>query len=928
MNVRNQSVLTIKWFRMLKEEYQLEYFKAQGLTRKICKKCGSAFWTRDTSRETCGDAPCEPYTFIGKAVFRTHSLDSMREAYLSFFENHGHTRVERYPVVARWRDDIYLTIASIADFQPFVTGGIVPPPANPLTISQPCIRLNDMDSVGQSGRHLTMFEMMAHHAFNTPNEEIYWKDRTVELCDQFLASIGGDLNRVTYKENPWIGGGNAGPSVEVLIGGLEVATLVFMSLGRQKGDGPGYELKGEMYYPMKLRIVDTGYGLERLVWASKGSPTIYDAVFPEMVSRVMGAAGLSHMLDNKEYTKLLALNAKFAGLMDISGTNLFNLRKKVAAAIDVPPEKLDRMITPIEKVYAIVDHTRCLAYMLGDCIVPSNVREGYLARLVIRRTLRMMNELKIQDPLADLIEQQTAIIGSKKFEQDIAVVREIVERETEKYAATLERGTRIVQKIAKTYKAKSQRVPLAEVMKLYDSHGIQPEMIREIATKEGAVVDLPDNFYSMVADMHSESKKEAEEDKTAKYADRLRALPPTKKLYYDQPSDIEFEAVVLDFFDGYAVLDQTLFYPEGGGQPADTGTVIGADSMAQVDGVVKVGEVILHHIAGGMLRRGERIKGMVDEERRWSLMRHHTATHVLLHATKEVLGAHIHQAGAQKGSESSRVDIRHFKHITPDELRRIEVAANRMIMASVPVEIEIQDRTRAEQKYGFSLYQGGVPPGRDIRIVKVAGDIEACAGTHCRNTGEVGMVKIIRVEHIQDGIERIEFTAGVAAIYYMQHLEQIATSSADTLSVQLENLPSSVQRFFNEWKDQKKDIEKMSQKLVELEIQTLVAEKEGGISVVVKRIDLPQKELALLAASISEKGGVALLAGSGDSVRVVLASGDSRVNAGDIIGQVCSMLGGKGGGKPSMAQGGGPDAAQLDLALKVGRERIIASLNG
>ena len=180
---------------MLEEEYQLEYFKTQGLTRRICKSCGSAFWTRDSSREICGDAPCEPYTFIGNPVFNTHTLDSMREAYLSFFEKHGHTRVERYPVVARWRDDIYLTIASIADFQPFVTGGIVPPPANPLTISQPCIRLNDLDSVGRSGRHLTTFEMMAHHAFNTPTEEIYWKDRTVELCDQFIASIGGDIDQ-------------------------------------------------------------------------------------------------------------------------------------------------------------------------------------------------------------------------------------------------------------------------------------------------------------------------------------------------------------------------------------------------------------------------------------------------------------------------------------------------------------------------------------------------------------------------------------------------------------------------------------------------------------------------------------------------------------------------------------------------------------
>jgi len=913
---------------MLEGEYNLDYFKNEGMVRKICRSCGSAFWTRDPSREICGDAPCEPYNFIGNPVFKGQSLEGMRECFLAFFEKNGHTRIERYPVVARWRDDIYLTIASIADFQPFVTSGVVPPPANPLTISQPCIRLNDLDSVGRSGRHLTCFEMMAHHAFNSPSEEIYWKDRTVELCDQLLASLGADINRVTYKEHPWIGGGNAGPSVEVLIGGLEVATLVFMSLGRQKSSQPGIELNGETYYPMKTRIVDTGYGLERFVWASRGSPTIYDAIFPEMVSRVMGSAGLSHMLENKEFTKILALNAKFAGLMDISGSNLYQLRKKVAAAIDVPIDKLDRMISPIEKVYAIVDHTRCLAYMLGDCIVPSNVREGYLARLVLRRTLRMMNDLKIEDPLSALIEEQMRIVGIRSFEQDIGVVREIVDRETEKYASTMERGTRIVQKIAKSYKAKSQRVPMSEIVTLYDSHGIPPEMIREIAAKEGAVVDLPDNFYSQIAEMHSASEKEETEDSTAKFLERVQGLPATKKLYYEQTAEIEFEAVVLDYFDGYAVTDQTLFYPEGGGQPSDTGTFVSSESIVRVDNVLRVGEVILHHLSGGVVKRGDRIKGMVDEERRWSLMRHHTATHVLLHATKEVLGAHIHQSGAQKGHESSRIDIRHFKHITPEELRKIEIAANRMIMSGTPVEIGIEDRVKAEQKYGFSLYQGGVPPGREIRVVKVAGDIEACAGTHCRNTGEVGAIKIIRVEHIQDGIERIEFTAGISALFYMQHLEQIITESAEALSVQQENLPATVSRFFSEWKDQKKEIDRLSQRLVELEIRSMVAETIKGISVVVRRLDLPPRELSAIASSVAARGGVALLAGGGETGRVVLASGNGKVNAGEIIGQVCELLGGKGGGKPSLAQGGGPNVVNLDLALKVGKERITAALHG
>ncbi len=912
---------------MLEEEYQLEYFKTNGLLRKSCKKCGAAFWTRDPTRDICGDAPCEPYNFIAHPVFRRHSVEEMREAFLSFFERNGHTKIERYPVVARWRDDIYLTIASIADFQPFVTSGVVPPPANPLTISQPCIRLNDLDSVGRSGRHLTEFEMMAHHAFNTEHEEVYWKDRTVELCDQFIASIGGDLNRVSYKEHPWIGGGNAGPSLEVLIGGLEVATLVFMNLGREKTDQPGIDIGGERYYPMKTRIVDTGYGLERFVWASRGSPTIYDAVFPEMVSTVMESAGMEHLLNDPEYTKILALNAKFAGLMDITGANLYQLRKRVASAIDVPLEKLDRMIAPIEKVYAVVDHTRCLAYMLGDCIVPSNVREGYLARLVLRRTLRMMNDLGMKSDIGDLVEQQMRIIGTGTFQQDVVVTREIIAREVEKYAQTLSRGTKIVQKIARSYKTKSQRVPLKEIITLYDSHGISPEIIRDVAAAEGAVIELPDNFYSLIADMHSESRKEEVPDRFGGYRERIRGLPPTRKLYYEQPCDMEFDAMVIDSFDGWVVLDQTLFYPEGGGQPSDTGMLISAENMARIDEVVKEDDVVMHHITGGMLKRGERLKGIVDEERRWSLMRHHTATHLLLRAAKDILGAHIHQAGAQKGVESSRLDIRHFKHITPDEQRKIEIAANRMVMADQPVDIRYEDRVSAEQEFGFELYQGGVPPGRDIRIVHVGGEVEACAGTHCRTTGEIGIIKITGIEHIQDGIERVEFSSGMAAIEYMHRLEGIVDQAADVVSVQREYLPSTVSRFFSEWKDQKKEIDRLSQKLVELEILQMHPELVNGVPVMVRQIDLPPRDLVEIAGKVSEQGGAALLGRGGDRAHVVLLSGHPQVNAGEIIGQVCSLLGGKGGGSGTMAQGGGPETGQLELALKVGRERIIAALH-
>ena len=908
----------------MEEEYQLEYFRTEGLVRKICTTCGSAFWTRDPSRENCGDAPCSPYQFIGNPIFRPHTVAEMREAYLSFFEQHGHTRIERYPVAARWRDDIYLTIASIADFQPYVTSGTVPPPANPLTISQPCIRLNDLDSVGRSGRHLTTFEMMAHHVFNSNTNEIYWKDQTVALCDKFLESIGANMFDVTYKEHPWIGGGNAGPSVEVLIGGLEVATLVFMSLGKEKNDRTPVILEGVPYYPIDLRIVDTGYGLERFVWASQGSPTIYDAVFPELVSYVMNLANLGDRLNDREFITILGQNAKYAGLMDISGQKIFELRQEVARQIGIPVDKLDKLIRPVESVYAIVDHTRCLAYMLGDCIVPSNAKDGYLARLVIRRTLRMLAELGISNTaLSDLVVKQMETIGTESFEQNPEVVSLILAREIEKYEATMERGARTVQRLAKGYKSRSEKIPLEEIITLYDSHGLPPDMVKDLASAEGAVVDLPDDFYSRIADMHSENQKAPELDPLEQYYSRISKFEATKRMYYESPASFSFRATVLDCFDGHLILDQTLFYPDGGGQPGDTGVIVSPDEAHyQVCDTIKSGNVIVHMLSdeSTSLKAGDIVQGVVDEERRRSLMRHHTATHILLRAAQKVLGAHIRQAGAQKGEKSSRLDIRHYTHISDDELAQIELEANCLVMENSESAISWEDRTAAEQKYGFCLYQGGVPPGAQIRVVKVAGDIEACAGTHCEQTGDIGMITIIRVEHVQDGVERIEFAAGRAAVEHMQSLNRTVHEAADAFSVQVDVLSETAQRFFGEWKDQRKEIERLSRRVSELEMQNLEFEQVGSVLAVIRQIDVLPSELNKIAGSISEKGGVAVLISKGESACVVVSSGVAGVKAGDLVRDVAQVLGGKGGGKPTLAQGGGPNVGAIGEALKRARE--------
>ncbi|MCX9025997.1 MAG: alanine--tRNA ligase [Candidatus Methanoperedens sp.] len=910
---------------MQNDEYQLDYFKENGFVRKQCPKCGNNFWTRDSETEFCGDPPCVSYSFIGAPVFKKeYEISSMREAYLSFFEKHGHTRVKRYPVIARWRDDIYLTIASIADFQPFVTSGLVPPPANPLTISQPCIRLDDLDAVGRSGRHLTTFEMMAHHCFNKRGQEIYWKDRTVELCDSLLASLGLDLNAVTYKEAPWAGGGNAGPSVEVLVGGLELATLVFMDLKQTKGGS--IEIKGDTYEKMDNYIVDTGYGLERFVWASKGSPTIYDAVFPKIVNELMDLAGIEHSIENPEYAEIFSQNARLAGVMDISGqANLLQLRKKVADSIGTTVEKLQKLMVPVETVYSITDHSRCLAFMFGDGIIPSNVKAGYLARLVLRRTLRLMKELDIREPLIEIIEMQIRNFPEyPEFRERLDTIREIVALEEEKYADTIERGTKLVKKTASHFREKKEKIPLVELIQLYDTHGIPPEITREVAKEAGVEVELPDTFYSLVAKKHSKAE---EEESEALPLD----LPATRKLYYEQPEQMEFEAKVLDVIENNIILDRTLFYPEGGGQPADHGTLSMNDYVANVVDAQSINGVIVHETDSDFgFAKGDTVKGIIDWERRLAHMRHHTATHIVNDSAKAVLGKHIWQTGAQKSTDRARLDLTHYKRISDSEFKEIELLANRAVMKNQPVFIDWMDRVEAEKQYGFVLYQGGVPPGKEIRILRVGNDVEACGGTHVSNTGLIGPIKLIKTERIQDGVERIEFSAGEAAVKRWQERDEILDSSGNALRVSPEQLPSTVNRFFEEWKEFKKENERLKAELAEVRVKAMMGDavEINGLKVLSKKIPHADVEELIKAATEFSKNDdvVALLASDVGGVKFVVAAGERAqkmgVNAGAIVREMSKLVGGGGGGKPGIAQGGGTDVTGIEEALARGVEMV------
>ena len=910
--------------------YDIKYFKENGFTRKKCEKCGSHFWTRDKDRKTCGDAPCEIYSFIGKPIFNERSIEEIRESFLSFFEHcsHKHTRMKRYPVVARWRDDIYLNIASIANFQPFVTSGKVPPPANPLVISQPCIRLEDLESIGKTGRHLTTFEMMGHHAFNKRGgEEIYWKNETVKYCDGFLRQLGVDMDNVTYKEAPWMGGGNAGPCLEVITNGLELATLVFMDLELSpRGE---IRIKGQRYNKMDTYIVDTGYGLERFVWASKGTPTVYDAIFPDIIHELVNAAGVKHPLET--HPEIIIQHAAMSGAMK---------RVEIAKKLGVSFENLKNVLEPIETIYAIADHTKCLAFMLADGVVPSNAREGYLARLVLRRVFRMLKSMRIEIPLEEIVVMQIKTLRNSFPELEKAVDRivELVSLEHRRYEETLLKGERIVRQMARRYKEEKQKIPLDVLINLYDTYGLPPEFVKEVVfSQEANIVDIPENFYSLVASMHSEERRGEMEPIAEGIEEKTKLIPATQKLYYEKPSAVDFEATVLDFVDDSVILDKTLFFPEGGGQPADTGslTVKGENRTLKVQDVQEVDGVILHKIETGRVSKGAVVSGHIDGARRIAHTRHHSATHVVVCAARKVLGEHVWQAGAQKGEKRARIDITHFKRISDAERSEIEMLANRIVMEDKEIRANFEDRNEAEQKYGFRIYQGGVPPGEKIRIVRIGEDedVQACAGTHCSKTGEIGPIKILRTERIQDGIERIEYSAGEAAVKEIQSLEELIRKSTSVLRVPADKLPAAVERFFEEWKQLRKENERLRGKIAELEPERLKrkAKKISDVDCIGEILPtVSVKELMNISSQVANDGyAIMLFSKEGDRGSVVAAVPpdlSARISASEWLQHVTKKYGGGGGGTATIAQGGGIKIELVDEARVEGMRFIEEKL--
>jgi alanyl-tRNA synthetase len=925
------------------EAYQLPFFKEEGFIRKKCPKCGEYFWTQNQSQETCGESgsdECGFYTFLGNPpTKRKYTLPEMREAFLSFFEKNGHTRIKPYPVVARWRKDIYLTHASIIDFQPYVTEGIAPPPANPLVISQPSIRLTDISNTGPTfGRHLTIFEMGGAHAFNYPDKEIYWKDDTVRYHQRFCTEVLGiPSDEVIYKEGVWVGGGNAGPDVECIVRGLEVGTLVFMQ----------YKVVGDDFVELPIRTVDTGYGIDRFTWISQGVPSLFQAIYGNLLDKVLSMAGITNV-DNDFLMRV----AKYSGLVSVDKrANRMVARKRVSELTDIDLSTLEKVLVPIENAWAVTDHTKTLSFMLSEGVVPSNIQEGYLARLLFRRVYRLMRTLNMEpSKLYDIVEMQ-ADFWAKDFPHIKEMQGEIIEMlkvEEEKFKDTLQRGEGMVKRIAADLKSKgTAKLSEDTLAELYDSQGLPPEIVKQAAEKEGVEVEVPENFYDLIAKRHMQASKPVEEEE-AKAEETLEKvaeqLPGTEQLYYSDVYMKEFDAQVLKVVGGTnVVLNQSCFYPEGGGQPSDQGWLtFGSDRFDVVD-VQKIGKVIVHRLKSpATFKEGNTIHGILDWERRYSLMKAHTVTHLINGAARRVLGEHVWQSGTQKGLETSRLDISHYRRLSQEEIHKIETLANQAIAANMKVETTWLPRNEAEARYGFRLYQGGAVPGKDIRVVKTGDwDVEACAGTHLGSTGEVGFVKIVYTERVQDGVERLGYAVGLKALKAVQNQESLLAKVSEVLNAPVEKLDKTAEKVVKEFKEAQHEKRRLIKELAEKEsaaTQTQTAEaavEVGGVSVVKRDfgevIDVNRMLTTASEVIKRNEATVTLFYGSdGKTCRLMVMAGESAVkkgiNAGSIVKEVSPIMGGGGGGRPNFAQGGGTKCDKLSEALQAAGEAIKKQL--
>ncbi|QZX81653.1 alanine--tRNA ligase [Metapseudomonas otitidis] len=857
----------------------------------------------------------------------------IREAFLSFFEEKGHTRVASSSLIPGNDPTLLFTNAGMNQFKDCFLG-LEKRAYTRATTSQKCVRAggkhNDLDNVGYTARHHTFFEMLGNFSFGDyfkrdaihyawefltgdkwlklPKEKlwvtVYASDdeaydiwtQEVGIPAERMVRIGDNKGAPYASDNFWAMGdtGPCGPCTEIFYdhgpdiwGGppgspeedgdryIEIWNNVFMQFNRT-ADG--------VMHPLPAPSVDTGMGLERI------------------------SAVLQHVHSNYE--------------IDLFQSLLKAAAEAIGCANDDAPS-----------LKVVADHIRSCSFLVADGVLPSNEGRGYVLRRIIRRACRHGNKLGAKGTFFHkIVAALVAEMGEAfpELKQQQAHIERVLKTEEEQFAKTLEHGLKILEQDLATLQG--QVIPGDIVFKLYDTYGFPVDLTADIARERELTVD-EEGF-----EREMEAQRERARASSAfgmDYNSLVKVDGDTRFLGYAGTSGSGkvvalFKAgAAVDSLaegeEGVVVLDQTPFYAESGGQVGDCGYLEGAGVRFDVRDTTKAGGAFLHHgiVAKGGLSVGASVKAEADSSVRSATALNHSATHLLHAALRRVLGEHVQQKGSLVDSQRLRFDFSHFEAIKPEQLKALEDIVNTEIRRNTAVETEETDIETAKAKGAMALF--GEKYGDQVRVLSMGGDfsVELCGGTHVSRTGDIGLFKITSEGGVASGVRRIEAVTGAAALAYLNGAEEQLKEAAVLVKGSRDNVLDKLAALLERNRQLEKEVDQLKAKAASAAGDDLAASavEVKGVKVLAARLDVDGDALLALVDQLKNKlGRAVILLGGALEGKVTLVAGvtqdlTGQLKAGDLMKQAAAAVGGKGGGRPDMARGGGTDAAALDQAL-------------
>ena len=861
----------------------------------------------------------------------------LRQSFLEFFRRHGHQVVSSSPLVPANDPTLLFTNAGMVQFKDVFLGQEQRPYVRAAS-SQRCVRAggkhNDLENVGYTARHHTFFEMLGNFSFGDyfKREAIHfaWEFLVGELKlpperlwvtvyekdDEAAAIWTGEIGvpserclRIGEKDNFWSMGdtGPCGPCTEIfydhgpeIAGGppgsaeedgdryIEIWNLVFMQYNR---DGNG------TLTPLPKPSVDTGMGLERMAAVMQGVHSNYDIdLFRNLIA---DAAGLAACTDLKNNSLLV-----------------------------------------------IADHIRSCSFLIVDGVLPSNEGRGYVLRRIIRRAIRHGHKLGLNEPffyrlVASLVREMGAAYPELSRAQ--SQVERVLKQEEERFAETLDQGMQILEQAISGMTGST--IDGTTIFRLYDTYGFPVDLTADIARERGLDLDLAGFEREMDA---QRQRARAASHFAADYSDRISVDQETTFTGYEH---VQEQASVIALFrdheavealndgeDGIVVLDRTPFYAESGGQVGDHGRLQtgGGAVFAVTDTQKQGGGVFLHvgRVQQGVLRKGEQVNGQIDEAARRATALHHSATHLLHAALRKILGSHVSQKGSLVDPQRLRFDFSHFEPVTAEQLTAIEALVNEQIRANYPVETRLMHYDDAIKSGAMALF--GEKYGDEVRVLTM-GDfsVELCGGTHVRRTGDIGLLKIVSETGIAAGVRRIEAVAGQLALDIVAGNDQQLQQIAALLKGGRDDVVQRVRQLLERSRELEKALDQVKAKLASSAGSDLAGQASdiNGVRLLAARLDgADPKSLRDTLDQLKNKLGTAVIvlatvaAGKVSLVAGVTKDVTDRVKAGELVNHVAAQVGGKGGGRPDMAQAGGDDPSKLDSALASVTEWVTAKL--